>query len=1322
MFENNSYPVFKPSQVLNDVHLNSLRSYLDEQDRVTRCRLIGIGIVCGLEISVNNTRSEITITKGCGITSEGYYLEAEERQYTHYKRYTPPESYPVFYNKNAQGVITTPKILYEIYDNNINGSTVLNSPSNFLNDKVVLLFLDYSDKEYNNCYPDDCREKGTYREFEVRKLLISKSDLSDILLNYREDFSGNSSINSEQDIRDYLNSKYRLPFTGIKRISCMFHGLDGSSGASKPANYGEITKAYKDAGKELKTSLIQAIREAYKTFNPILSGSFDVNSAMTKLTSIFTDLESSGNKGREVFIQYYYDFIKDLIDGYHEFIDLAFDLITDCCHNEKEFPRHVMLGEAIPVQTCEPTIFRHFFIQPPIYDGKKQKIARISMLFRRILKMIHSFSIKPELISSSSSEFDDIAKKLSGEIKITPSDSSQNVLGQRAIPFYYDVAGGTGSLENFWDYDKTKKCKADTNLSYHAEKYATSNNVEYPLCFSIDRYPFLRIEGHIGQNIKNALVEIEQLKERRNLAFKVIPVHIGENPLVSVQKLCSHPELQIPYDTWRNKLLFLLTNIVKSSYKIETDIQHGFLVANEYKFAGNAFLSNAGKEYFYMATRDISKAAEFKSANYYMSGTATGAAKTVSMTEDKWRETKVAYEGLIRNLDNIRVEAAAPGTAAQPAQPSQPSTQNEQLVSGIASEMNTCIRNLIKDLRAADLEDFEYDVYISHYQECLYTCIRAIKSLSAKISGNVLQDFILLIALTVLCALHNFLSSLAIFPNIEISIIYENYLERSRNLKKSLNLLEFFKNHPGIEHLAGVFKGGTFVLAYDSGKGAIQSGTVVADFSLPYMCCDDCRDALKTDIELKPVALPKCGITRPDTSKKASVEYTDVRIQLVNNLFDPDDFSPQLDSAASRSPQFGTVTFLDMAYAPDPSKNTKILNYKVNPDLLNAYLSSHNNPRVVFDEFTYNIVDANNDVVSSGTVTIIIYAFNVGTQIQQAIVRGTVKDAATNEVIPGATIIVKGTTTGTITGVDGSYSLTLDPGTYELQAGVTGYTTITQSVELASGETKTLDFLIGSPAMNWGDIEVIVVEEVEGLPLPDVMVSIAGTEYYAVTDAEGKARFKIPPGTYDFIISNPGYDVSYRSFMVTEGNNSMSLELNKKVSIDVNYDELYRSMNVKPGTVRATRIADAYTSRMGIYSAVLEGIKKDSAISADSPVYEAAEKVKYFAEEPEINIVKLNNEYNSTRNKLIKSIEESTGKEQELLKKSLLSLTLGYLNRLSLEQPEKLSRTTQVTLTETAQLLESRAGIDLKNEIANLSAGARETLPSGFIANLNAVI
>lgn len=73
-------------------------------------------------------------------------------------------------------------------------------------------------------------------------------------------------------------------------------------------------------------------------------------------------------------------------------------------------------------------------------------------------------------------------------------------------------------------------------------------------------------------------------------------------------------------------------------------------------------------------------------------------------------------------------------------------------------------------------------------------------------------------------------------------------------------------------------------------------------------------------------------------------------------------------------------------------------------------------------------------------------------------VEGQVTDVETGEPLPGATVQVEGTETGTATGPDGSYQLTgLEPGTHTLAFSFVGYQETTEEVEVVQGEMTTLD-------------------------------------------------------------------------------------------------------------------------------------------------------------------------------------------------------------------------------------------------------------------------
>ena len=82
-----TYPLFVPKQVLRSDDLNNIVSYLDEQNRLTRSYLVGMGIVYGLDLEWNpgvqgdaEKPASLIISKGIGLTSMGYLLDIEKKR------------------------------------------------------------------------------------------------------------------------------------------------------------------------------------------------------------------------------------------------------------------------------------------------------------------------------------------------------------------------------------------------------------------------------------------------------------------------------------------------------------------------------------------------------------------------------------------------------------------------------------------------------------------------------------------------------------------------------------------------------------------------------------------------------------------------------------------------------------------------------------------------------------------------------------------------------------------------------------------------------------------------------------------------------------------------------------------------------------------------------------------------------------------------------------------------------------------------------------------------------------------------------------------
>ena len=93
-------------------------------------------------------------------------------------------------------------------------------------------------------------------------------------------------------------------------------------------------------------------------------------------------------------------------------------------------------------------------------------------------------------------------------------------------------------------------------------------------------------------------------------------------------------------------------------------------------------------------------------------------------------------------------------------------------------------------------------------------------------------------------------------------------------------------------------------------------------------------------------------------------------------------------------------------------------------------------------------------------ISLILLAFS--SSAQKGTLRGKIIDKTTGETLIGATIVVQGTTKGTISDFDGNYSLDLDPGTYHIEVSFVSYEKqIFEAVNITSGEVTVLNANLG---------------------------------------------------------------------------------------------------------------------------------------------------------------------------------------------------------------------------------------------------------------------
>lgn len=128
--------------------------------------------------------------------------------------------------------------------------------------------------------------------------------------------------------------------------------------------------------------------------------------------------------------------------------------------------------------------------------------------------------------------------------------------------------------------------------------------------------------------------------------------------------------------------------------------------------------------------------------------------------------------------------------------------------------------------------------------------------------------------------------------------------------------------------------------------------------------------------------------------------------------------------------------------------------------------------------------------------------------------KGIVKDAKTNETLPGANVILVGTHIGQTTRINGEFSLPISAGRYQLQVSYVGYKTIKKEITIKAGETFSQDVFLQSDIV--GTNEVVVVgtrtsdRTVINSPVPVDIISAKEIEQSGFTQTSELLKTFIP--------------------------------------------------------------------------------------------------------------------------------------------------------------------------------------------------------------------
>ncbi|AUC16941.1 hypothetical protein BTO06_18090 [Tenacibaculum sp. SZ-18] len=781
------YSKFNTNQVLTAKQLNAFIDYFDDQDRLSRIALNGIGIACGFQLTPeynadNSAIQSLIISQGVGVTTDGDLVQFHDlleknlksKKFRFYRKFEDDKAkYPKFLSSQSNQYD-----LWEVFTDNDGTYSNLVELSD-IKKMAAILYLEQYPNEDALCNKLNCDNQGIEQINNLRVLLISYEVLE--------------AIATKDDIftqHDWFKINDTLPVVEARRVV-----LNEDNTETFSSLKGLYNTAVKD--ESIATDLILGYE--------VILNKFGLPTITNKIKSLF----SFSALNIPLDFQYRYDTLKDLIDTYNEIKQLLLHINVNCCPNIGAFPKHLMLGK---IEKSEFPELRHRFYNSPIISNEDENLSKIHILLQRAI------SIATNYIGTSKTD----------DIEVTPSMAHAS-LSEKAVPFYYNV---NNELLKNWNYNKTVNYKSDENLSYHKDNLDKSLPIQRPLHYNIDKNDFYRIEGHQGKMYGEALAKIQKLKKDHGLSFDVKTLSINAtSQTININDYeCEFEDLKMLLNAWKAEQNCILSEVSKTFSAFKFTDPKVNVVADKYKTVKDAINDGiigavddlAAREF---STKSVIENKEFTFKEEVVYG------KSDVLFQDQ-RELHKSYE---RNIieDNLTKEDETLGfiignfldknkggsssdiiveleKEIAPIRDKDVWIQEPELSDFILTDITeTLVHAYVLDNKVPlNIRDINDTILVS-YKLTIEKLCQQVKKLQAKYNVTNLADStkqilgLMINQLSIVCCSGKKLETL--LAEIE---------NRKEKILDKIQLSEFVKHHPGLEHKAGVIPGGTFVMVY----------------------------------------------------------------------------------------------------------------------------------------------------------------------------------------------------------------------------------------------------------------------------------------------------------------------------------------------------------------------------------------------------------------------------------------------------------------------------------------------------------------------------
>ncbi|NHE57489.1 hypothetical protein [Cyclobacterium plantarum] len=492
------YRHYKADQVLTHTQLNETIAYFEDQDRLTRMALFGVGILHGLQIELDESSetTQLIIRQGVGITTDGDLIllhqaltETQPKEknigidqliFTHFREYEDANARysPYFFPEEGQ----VP--LWEMCQENDENAQSLDSLPDW-QDKILLAYLECYPKPQDICGDINCDNQGEEQVTRLRILMMNEGDVEQLVSH------------------DPLFLRKRQIDNAVSALSPL-QLLKVVHQESNTSSQLQIDRLYRDAILDGNTiaDLKSGIQTILNEFEFLFEDSVLITALREDLDTLLDAVFNFEQDAAYQYNQYRYLLAKDLVGTYNEL--LAELKIFNSWPNPDiaAFPKHLLFGK------ISDASFRHAFFPSPSLGSGTEQLELINSLLKKTYYLLVSFGIS------------------GGEgLRIIPNGNSSSNSRFPSIPFFYQNNQG---LTAHWRF------KGNPLIF----RYDIGSN---PLLMEYSGLDSYWIGGHLGADGEQTYQSLLSMVKQFGLEFKVYHFDLSATDGKLKKFLQSHP-------------------------------------------------------------------------------------------------------------------------------------------------------------------------------------------------------------------------------------------------------------------------------------------------------------------------------------------------------------------------------------------------------------------------------------------------------------------------------------------------------------------------------------------------------------------------------------------------------------------------------------------------------------------------------------------------------------------------------------------------------------------------------------------------------------